>query len=63
MENAVEIKSRGKGERRRGGGECPPKNIFSALRALVWSKNKGGGGGAETPGPSPGSCTGNGTLK
>ena len=57
MENAVEIKSRGRG------GEGPPKNIFSALRALVWSKNKGGGGGAETPGPSPGSCTGNGTLK
>ena len=27
---------------------------FSALRAPVWSKNKGGGGGA---GPSPGSAT------
>ena len=34
---------------RYGGGPVPPKK-FSALRASVWSKNKGG--------PSPGSATG-----
>ena len=37
----------------RGGGEegcLSPKKIFSALRASVWSNNKGGGG---PPGPSP----------
>ena len=33
----------------RGGGGCL-KHFFSALRASVWSKNKGGGG-------SPGSAT------
>ena len=33
------------------------KNIFSALRASFWSKNKVGGGGARPPGPSPGSTT------
>ena len=30
---------------------------FTALRASVWSKNKGEGGGASLPGPSPGSAT------
>ena len=43
----------------RGGGHLDPeireggglKIFFSALRALFWSKNKGG------PGPSPGSAT------
>ena len=46
---------------RRGGGEGPviqilrwgrvrsPKKFFSALRATVWSKNRGGG----PPGPLP----------
>ena len=38
-------------------GGRSPKKIFSALRASVWTKNKGGGGGAP-PGPSPGSGTG-----
>ena len=35
----------------RGEGGGAPKTIFSALRASVWFKNKGG----RTPGPSPGS--------
>ena len=38
---------------RGGGGEegcLSPKKIFSALRASVWSNNKGGSG---PPGPSP----------
>ena len=30
------------------------RKFFSALRASVWCKNKGGGGGAD---PSPGSAT------
>ena len=34
-----------------GGGRGCLKHFFSALRASVWSKNKGGGGG------SPGSAT------
>ena len=37
-----------------------PEKFFSALRASVWSRNKGGGGGrggAGPPGPSPGSAT------
>ena len=43
-----EIMGRGGG----GGGRGVPvsKTIFSALRASVWSNNKGGGG---PPGPSP----------
>ena len=41
---------------RRGGGGLKQKNI-SALRASVWSKNNGRGGGPL--GPSPGSATGN----
>ena len=40
-------------EIRWGGGGRSPKNIFSALRVSVWSKNKQGAG----PGPSPGSAT------
>ena len=36
----------------RGGGVGGLKNFFSALRASVWSKNKGG-----PPGPSPESAT------
>ena len=36
----------------KGGGGQSPKKIFSALRASVWSKNKG-----EGRGPSPGSST------
>ena len=35
-----------------GGGGRSEKNFFSALRASVWSKNKGG-----PPGPSPESAT------
>ena len=35
-------------------GEAVSKNIFSVLRASVWSKNKGEPG---PPGPSPGSAT------
>ena len=44
----------------RGGGWAgrSPKKLFSALRASVWSKNKGGGWG-RAPGPFPGSATGN----
>ena len=38
----------------RGGGGRSPKKCFSALRALVWSNNKGGPG---PPGPSPKSAT------
>ena len=30
-----------------GGGRRSPKKFFSALRASVWSKNKGGGGPPE----------------
>ena len=33
-----------------GGGDRSPKKFFSALRASVWSKHKGGG-------PCPGSAT------
>ena len=40
-------------EIKRGGGWSPPK-IFSALRASLWSKNKGEPG---LPGSSPGSTT------
>ena len=29
----------------KGGGRRSPQKNFSALRASVWSKNKGGGGG------------------
>ena len=36
------------------------KFFFSALRALVWSKNKWWGEGP--PGPSPGSATENGDI-
>ena len=43
-------------EKRGGGGG--PKNIFSALRTSVWSKNKGGGTGP--PSPSLRSATGEG---
>ena len=33
------------------------EKLFSALRASVWFKNRGGGGGGlATPGPSPGSA-------
>ena len=38
---------------KRGGGGGPPKKIFLPLRALFWSKNKGGRG---CPAP-PGSAT------
>ena len=38
-------------------GGAVSKNIFWALRALVWFKNKGGP--APPPGPSPGSATAN----
>ena len=47
-----------------GGGEGHPdpeirgaqslKKIFSALQALVWSKNKRGGGGEVSPGSGTG---------
>ena len=37
-----------------GGGGGLPKNFFSALRASVWSRNKGVPG---PPGPSLGSAT------
>ena len=41
----------------RWAGGHSPKKFFSALRASVWSKNKGGGvGGRGPPGPSPGAC-------
>ena len=36
------------------GGAVPPLKCFLALRALLWSQNKGGPG---DPGPSPGSAT------
>ena len=40
-----------------GGRGRSPKKIFSALRALFWSKNKrgggGGGGGGRPPEPLP----------
>ena len=36
----------------RGGGGGSPKNIFSALRVSVWSKNKRGGGRAPPLDPS-----------
>ena len=36
-------------------GLAVKKNISSALRASIWSKNRGGGG--NPPGPSPGSAT------
>ena len=36
-------------------GSSVSKKIFSALRASVWSKNRGGGGGS--PGPLPRSAT------
>ena len=39
---------------REDGGKGQPPQIFSALQALVWSKNKGGPG---PPGPSSGSTT------
>ena len=42
-------------------GDRSPKEMFLALRASVWSKNKGwggGGGGGEHPGHSAGSATG-----
>ena len=39
---------------REDGGKGWPPQIFSALQALVWSKNKGGPG---PPGPSSGSTT------
>ena len=43
-----------------GGGGRSPKKIFSALRASVWSKNKGGEGGlSPSPGPATGAWTGN----
>ena len=42
------------------GGPGLKKNFFSALRASVWSKNKGGRG---PPGPSPGSTTDKGCLE
>ena len=35
------------------GGPGLQKNFFFALRASVWSKNKGGGGGGGSPGPLP----------
>ena len=38
-----------------GGGGQFKKNVFSALRASVWSKNMEG---PAPPGPSPGSATG-----
>ena len=38
------------------GGARPPKNIFSALWASFWPKNKEGG--ADPLGPSPGSAIG-----
>ena len=44
---------------KRGGGEGGSRNIFSALRTLVWSKNKGGGG-TGPPSPSLRSTTGEG---
>ena len=37
-------------------GSSVSKKIFSALRASVWSKNRGGGG-AGSPGPLPRSAT------
>ena len=40
----------------RGGGVRSPKKTFSALRASVWSKNKGEAG---PPGPFPRSATAN----
>ena len=43
---------------KQGRGAVFPK-FFSALRASVWSKNRGGGVGLGPPGPSPGSATGN----
>ena len=41
----------GRSSRPLDSGERSPKKVFSALRASVWSKNKGGGPGP--PGPSP----------
>ena len=38
-----------------GGGGQSQKEFFSALRASVWSKNKGG---PSPQGPTPGSVTG-----
>ena len=40
----------------KGGARSPPK-MFLALRASVWSKNKGGGGGRPPRPLSPGSAT------
>ena len=40
---------------RKGGAGL--QKMFSAIRASVWSKNKGGGGGSRVPGPSPRSAT------
>ena len=37
----------------RKGAARSPKELFSALRASVWSKNKGGGGRARVPRASP----------
>ena len=50
-----EIMGRGGG---RGEGCLSPKKIFTALRASVWSNNKGGVRGVgRAPGPSPGHAT------
>ena len=38
-------------------GSVSKNNFFSALRGSVWCKNKGGGLGAGSPGPFPGSAT------
>ena len=55
-----DLQIRGRGRGRVGDGHLDPeirggarsqKKFFSALRASVWSKNRGGGGGP--PGPLP----------
>ena len=40
-----------------GGRAQSPKIYFLALRASVWSRNEGGGGGLGPPGPPPGCAT------
>ena len=47
--------SRPSGKGGREGGGWSLKKFFSALRASVWSTNKGGGEG-QPPGPLPWSC-------
>ena len=47
----------------RGGGGGPPKKIFSALRASVWSKHKGVGGPLRAPPLDPPLCLHNCTLE